>query len=870
MPPLPSRPSASRASASRAWPHARRAILAAALVGAGTAGLVRGEFPEPRLTAIHPPGGQQGSTVDVTVVGTDLDELERLEFFHPGITSAPITTPPGEFDVAARIEPGRVRVTIAADVPPGPYDAVAVGRFGLSNPRIFMVGSGPEAVKTAELSAAEQALDLSPDGVVSGRTAANAADHFAVMLAAGTRLRAEVWGRRIDSRLDGVLELLDPSGRVIARAHRPRDEDPVLDATAAVEGRHVLRLHDRFVRGGDEYFYRLAISTAPVVEAVFPPAVPAGAASVRLTAVGRGLPDATAAAVEHDPPGLVECPVDVQPGSPEAGAAGRPLRRLLAPRDSGVPLVDLHAELFAGAPAPIAAVATRQSVTVEQEPNDEPAQAMPIALPAVVAGRANPRGDRDWFSFEATAGDTWVFDLFSRRLGMPTDMALMIQRVMPAADGEPEPPPQEVASADDGAAEFAPFGLPPSDPTLVFTVPADGTYRLLVRELAVDSLTGVDRSWVLDVRRPDPGFDLVAMLSQPDRADANKLVRAMPVVAIGGSTPVEVLVVRRDGFAGEVVLEAKDLPAGVSAPPTIVPAAANRGTLVLTAAEGTAPLAATFRVVGRSVVPGGGPAGAGETTIVRTARSATLRWDVPNPSQPQLLRETGPLPLAVTLESAPATVRPQADTARWETTRGGTVTVPLSIRRRDGAKGTITLAAAGLPKELKVEPVTIEEAAEEAAVVVSVGENLPLGTHVVQLKGVAKTSFARNPQAAERLRADLARVEAIAAERQAQVEVARAAVTEADGRLAAVQAAGEEPPPAVTDAAAAARRSLEEAEARVKAAEEERARREQAATEATTASAAKDIDVPIVLPPITIVVAEPPQEAAAPQEPPQS
>ena len=131
-------------------------------------------------------------------------------------------------------------------------------------------------------------------------------------LAAGARLRAEVWARRLDSRLDAVLELLDPDGKTVARSHRPREEDAVLEATAAVSGRHVLRLHDRFARGGDDCFYRLSLSTGPTVEAVFPPVVEGGAGSVRLTAYGRGMPGATPSAVADDSPGLAELPIDAR------------------------------------------------------------------------------------------------------------------------------------------------------------------------------------------------------------------------------------------------------------------------------------------------------------------------------------------------------------------------------------------------------------------------------------------------------------------------------------------------------------------------------------------------------------------------------
>jgi hypothetical protein len=836
-------------------------VVATAMIGVGTA---RAEFPEPRLTAIHPPAGQRGTQVEVTLVGSDLDEVDRLEFFHPGITSAPVVPAATEFDPEPRPVAGRVRISIAADVPPGTYDAVAIGRFGASNPRAFMVGTVPEAKKGAAIDTPEKALEVPADGAVSGTTQAGAADYFAVTLTAGQRLRVEAWARRLDSRLDGMLEVRDPSGRVVARSRRPRDEDPVVDFTAQVDGRHVIRLHDRFVRGGDDSFYRLVLSTAPVVEAVFPPVVE-GSGTARLTAIGRGLPDATPSALEDDPPGLVERAVDAQPGAADAGAAARLVRRLLTPRDTSVALVDLHGELLDAAPVPLAALVAAGPVTIEQEPNDAPEQATPITLPAVVAGRANPRADRDWFSFEAKAGDTWVFDLFSRRLGMPTDMALMVQRVMPAPDGQPAPPPQEVAAADDGAAEFPAFYGPASaDPTLSFKAPADGTYRVLVKELAVHSVTGADRSWALEVRKPDPGFDLVAMLGRPDRADANKAVRTVPVVAIGGSTPVDVLVVRRDGFAGEVQLEARGLPEGVTAAPTVVPGGANRGTVVLTAAEGVTPRASSFEIVGKAAR---GEAEGGE--IVRTARPVMLRWDSPNQNQPRLMRETRALPVAVTPETAPLTVQAK-EQKTWETTRGGKVTVPLSVVRREGAKGGLSLAAEGLPGELKVAAVTIDEKATEAAVTIDVGEKLPLGTHVVLLKGVAKKAFARNPQAVERLRADQERITALAKERAAQAEAAKQALAAAEKQLAAGQTNGQAADPALEAARAAARKALEESEARAKAAEEERARREKAANDAATAAAAKDIDVPVVLAPITIVVAEKPAQEPPKQEPPKS
>jgi len=843
---------AGRREARRPRSRWRGVVMLAAVAAWSSASLplARADFPEPRLTAVYPAGGRRGTEFDVALVGTDLDEVHRLEFFHPGIRSTPIVPAAGEFDPEPPPVSGKVRVAIASDVPPGVYDAVAIGRFGASNPRAFMVGTAPEGVKTVPIDTREKAMQVPADGVVHGRPQAGAADHFAVELAAGTRLRAEVWARRLDSRLDANLELLDPTGSVVARSQRPRDEDAVLEATASVSGRHVVRLHDRFARGGDDCFYRLALSTGPTVETVFPPVVESGTGSVRLTALGRGLPDATPSAVSDDVPGLVERPVDVRPGT---FAAARHARRLLAARDASVNLVDLHGDLLDRAPLPPAAVVVNGPPTVEREPNDTAAQAMAIQLPAVLAGQANPRGDRDWFSFEAKEGESWVFDLHSRRLGMPTDMSIVLERVVPAAEGQPAPAPQQVAASDDGPADVpTSYGPASLDPVLAFTAAADGTYRVLVRELAVDSVAGVDRSWVMEVRRPDPGFDLVALLFRHDRGDANRAVRGVPVVAIGGSTPVEVLVVRRDGFAEDIVLEAEGLPTGVTAAPSIVPGGSGLGTLVLTAAEGTPPQVSTFRIVGRAPRSGGE---GGE--IVRIARPVTLRWDAVNQNQPRAMREARSLPLAVTTDTAPITVEP-GERKTWQATRGGKVTVPLSVIWREGSKGSLSLTAVGLPADLKVPTVTIDERATHAEVTIEIGQNLTVGTHVVVLRGVAKKSFMRNPQLVERLRADAARIAEIAKRRAAEIDAARQTVADAERRRAVAQA----PDKAIEEAVAAARKALAEAEARSRGAEAERVRREKIASDAAAAAAAKDIDVPVVVPPIVVVVAEPPKQEA--------
>ena len=90
------------------------------------------QLPATQLSSVFPPGGKQGSTVELTVAGVDIDDLEKLVFSHPGLVAAPKMTTPTDFEPTAKPVPGAYTLTIAANVPPGTYAVRAVGRFGLS------------------------------------------------------------------------------------------------------------------------------------------------------------------------------------------------------------------------------------------------------------------------------------------------------------------------------------------------------------------------------------------------------------------------------------------------------------------------------------------------------------------------------------------------------------------------------------------------------------------------------------------------------------------------------------------------------------------------------------------------------------------
>ena len=75
----------------------------------------------------------------MTVGGNDLEDVDKLLFSHPGITATAKMSTPTEFEKTPKPLAGQFTVTIAGDVPPGTYEAMVIGRFGMSNPRQFAV-----------------------------------------------------------------------------------------------------------------------------------------------------------------------------------------------------------------------------------------------------------------------------------------------------------------------------------------------------------------------------------------------------------------------------------------------------------------------------------------------------------------------------------------------------------------------------------------------------------------------------------------------------------------------------------------------------------------------------------------------------------
>ena len=89
------------------------------------------ELPAPRLDRLSVLGVNQGGEVELEIVGAELEGLTGLVFDHPGLTATAVEGKERWF-----------KLKTAADVPPGTYDVRTLGRFGVSNSRLFGVKIG--------------------------------------------------------------------------------------------------------------------------------------------------------------------------------------------------------------------------------------------------------------------------------------------------------------------------------------------------------------------------------------------------------------------------------------------------------------------------------------------------------------------------------------------------------------------------------------------------------------------------------------------------------------------------------------------------------------------------------------------------------
>ena len=454
--------------------------------------------------------------------------MTRLYFSHPGITAERL---PDEND-----KPLRFNVTVGPEVPLGYYDVRLVTKLGVTNPRTFAVGDLPEVVEQEPNNVPAQAMRIELGTVINGRSMPSEdVDLFVFSAKAGQRVLIECRGKRIDSNLDGFLWLYDSAGRQLASnqddSSRSEKTDPLIDFTIPADGDYFVKIADFVYNGATACFYRLTISTAPLIDFVLPTGGKPGETR-DLTLFGRNLPDGEK--------------TDLQIG-------GRPLEKITRPfafppeAASTLPLTQMevvrpYTSCLNGTAVGVANAAGRSNSKLilassmpemmEQEPNGSPAEAQRLTAPVAVSGQFSPAKDADYFTFAAKKGEVYSIEVYAQRIGSPADPDMEVFNAKGAVMANPQ-------DDNDNIGQLR-FFTRTQDLHYELTVPEDGDYSFRLEHLYSQVQGGPQFVYRVELTQRVEDFQIICQPISETRRDGD-------VVRQGGRERLDILVWRLPG-----------------------------------------------------------------------------------------------------------------------------------------------------------------------------------------------------------------------------------------------------------------------------------------------------------------------------------
>ena len=289
----------------------------------------------PRLNSLFPAGGQLGTTVEITVQGSDLEGAHTLIIegdpgitaqLHPGggeidDTHKPVfeancgqchelrspnnrsmtpaqwqatvqrmvtekgaeISPEAQTQIiaylasAARANAGlTAKLSIAPDAPIGLREVRIVGKHGTSTAWPFEVSHIQDVVETESNNVPESATTIELPSLVNGViNPGGDEDYYVFEGNQGQRCVFSVKAYRLNNVsqqfFNPTISLFDAKGVEIARSNGFYSLDPLLDVTLPTNGQYLLRIRDLLYRGNPDAIYRLTSGVLPYNTYLFPP-----------------------------------------------------------------------------------------------------------------------------------------------------------------------------------------------------------------------------------------------------------------------------------------------------------------------------------------------------------------------------------------------------------------------------------------------------------------------------------------------------------------------------------------------------------------------------------------------------------------------
>jgi len=509
----------------------------------------------PYFDTIAPPGGQRGTTVSVLLFGEQLQDIEEVVFYSPGIKAVnfkPAKETPDYRGRMRKLKPGqgvRAEFVIDKNARIGEHKLRIRTVDGVSELRTFQIGRFPDFKEPAEYKNnryvlnddAAHAVPVKLNTTVTGYFwTSGDVDFYKVDAKKGQRISAEVEGHRLGHLLRGLSDpyvaIHDGNGKILAECDDTAlfTQDPVASIVAPKDGPYFVEVRHNMYMATRYDTYRVSIGTFSRPMAVYPLGGPAGQ-KLKIQVLG-------------DPTGKRSETIQLPDSSGDFEYFART-------GDTPAP------------PNPNTLRVTDAPNLLEREPNDKPDSATAAKTQKVPAfnGIISKSGDVDYFSFNTRKGQRYKVRVYARSLGSPLDARIRIERAPGSAKAKGG---SRSVGADDS--RTSQMDLPQIrgvikdnlDPIIVFTAVSDGKAVLRV-----------------DDQRNKGGDDYVYRVEFQPISDAiytyipnygnrrNYQMRNSVNVARGNRYMTTVSLLRAFGgkrYDGELELVAKGLPKGVT------------------------------------------------------------------------------------------------------------------------------------------------------------------------------------------------------------------------------------------------------------------------------------------------------------------
>ncbi len=414
----------------------------------------------------------------------------------------------GDVTVTAGEEEGALNVQVADDAPPGVAWIRLAGSKSASTLRPILLEPASVVVETEPNDDPRKPQPVSHPAVVTGRLQKRGdVDAYAVSLAAGDTLIASLVANQVlKSPMDGVLQIADSKGNVLAQADDDRGLDPQLVYHTEIDREVTVRLFafpetatSSIGFAGDATFvYALRLTTGMFLDHVEP--IVTGTEPDEVRPIGWNLP--------------------------EKFEWNRPATDGLS-----VPTWSIAAALGVG-PLP-----SLDPDAINVRSSDAESTVVADSLPFVFTGRAMTDGQIDRVAFDAAGGEKYRVRSVARGLGYLYDSVI---RVLDS-DGK------KIAEKDDlSRTDF--------DASLDFSVKEDTRVELQILD-AVDG-SGPRHAFGVHVHAVKPSVTLNVAANQFS-------------LSAGESLEIPISIDRQDGFSGRLAIRAEGLPDGVEADESI-------------------------------------------------------------------------------------------------------------------------------------------------------------------------------------------------------------------------------------------------------------------------------------------------------------